>query len=893
MAKERPVDPDCKDPVDPTACLVQSPVPFRRLEDPCGNVILPDPCTIDPTKFSAAEAVVAAAPVPLVPLLSVQLGNTEVTRSCTDLTDAGTGVTGVPVTIAVNALTAGVPLFEIDGLTEAQRSALAGLSQPTVNGFAGQTALQIAELATLTLAQAEAFKARITADQATLQAESVLLALAGLECYYLNAAQTVTCAPDENAVAADAGTTTVTVAAGAVRSTLSLAAANLDAQSLGLSQLECRWLNTVQTVTCATPGAVNYSHTVAAATLTSPTSRADANTQAAALASGYLDCRYANDAQTATCVGGALVQSGANPITVAAGTIFSAINAADATAQALAVAQASLTCRWENTERVKTCPQDTGHEASPTASPVRQATVPAGTFSSTLSQADANEQADLFATAQLDCRYCNTLVEALCVTGGSYDQTAAVVAGTFCESTYAAAQQLATALAAIPVQVQVTGTPTCHFTNDRVVAGCAAGTGITVVKFAGAAAAGLSASSSGSITVDAGAITSTVSKADANTQAQALALASLNCFFDSAEKEFKCAGTGHSTNATQPFTVAAAMFRSYTSLTEANAQRDSYGSSQLDCFWDSDASAPIKCAADASTKAYPQFAAPVTLQVGFFTSYTSKAEANALRDVYAASILNCFWDSAASAPIKCAADASAQAYPQFAAPVTLPVGFFTSYNSQSEANSLRDSYAASILNCFWDSDASAPIKCPADAASGSYPAFGTPVTIPAAFFTSYTSKAEANTLRDLYAASILVCFWRNAAQQSWCDGTAATEAQAPNSVTIAADTIVSFVSKTDANNLALALATASLTCIYSNAAQTGDACAGGTTQMQTGAVAAGTIMASSKAAANALAKTLANALNVCVADSIFLSSGSAGAQGPSGNCSTNCGAYYS
>jgi hypothetical protein len=266
---------------------------------------------------------------------------------------------------------------------------------------------------------------------------------------------------------------------------------------------------------------------------------------------------------------------------VAAGTVLSAVSVADANAQALLQAQALLECQWGNTEQNVTCPDDSGVEASEAASPVYSPTVAADTFFSTISQADANTQAQIFLAGLLECRYCNEVVAAKCVTGGSEDQTAEVPAGTFCETTIAAAQALAEALAAIPIKVTTDG-EVCRYANDRVTAICVANVAFPnhLSKFP-AGTVGLSANSTPYVVVEAGTFVVTTSKTDAQTQANALALASLDCFFDSEAKTFRCDPEEDdvpvSENATQPFEVAAGAFRSYDNRAEANAIRDAYG----------------------------------------------------------------------------------------------------------------------------------------------------------------------------------------------------------------------------------------------------------------------------------------------------------------------------
>jgi hypothetical protein len=711
--------PDCTDPATPGTCAVTSPTPYRRLPDPCGDVALPDPCV--PGVFIAPPGVPYIAPTAPISLPFVFVFNALRVAQCADLVPAPGGtVIGSAVTVLAEALTSGVPVSVVTDVTPTQRQTLASLSQSTLNGFAALTELQIAGVTGFSLAQATELKDAIDAEIAILNAQALSQAFAGLNCYYRNTQQTASC-PD------DSSTSPVVVSANIVTSYVSQADA--DAQALAQAQagLRCEWVNAEQIARCAVDatGGSPTTVTIDVGSVTSAVSKADANAQALAQAESQIVCLYPNTEQTVTCddVAPDADVTANNPVVIAAGTVLSSVSVDDANEQALVAGQLLLQCQWSNTLQAPVvCPNNGGQAASETASPVYSVQPAAGSFISTLSRADANALALAFATAQLDCRYCNTLIEALCDDpAGSDDATAAVPAGSFCESTYDAAQSLAGALAAIPIAIQVSGTPTCHYTNDRITSGCVGTDGAyEVYKFAtGSVAAG----SSGTVIVDAGSVTSVVSKADANTQAKALALAFLNCFFDSAE--------------------------------------------------------------------------------------------------------------------------------------------------------------------------SAPTSCSSDAATGSYPPYGAPLTLPTGFFTSYTSQAEANSLRDTYLASVLSCFWKNDATTVWCDGTAATEAITPKNAVIPVNTLVSLVSKVDVNALATALATASLVCFYTNDAKTGAGCGVGTTQMQTGSVSAGTLTAGSKASANSLAQTLANALNVCVADSFLITLGGApGSQGPSGSCATPCGAFY-
>jgi hypothetical protein len=986
MAKERPIDPGCTDPVPPETCQVQVPSPYRRLADPCGTVALPDPCVIDPTKFSAAEDAPEPAAVEIPALPVITLLNVGVTSQCSDLPSAGIGIVGDAITVAGGALRRDIPLSSVSGITLNQRQTIAALSAEAIAELPSFSALLIAEVTSLTLEQATSLHNELESTQDALDSQAYDLALSRLECFYPNTRQEALCTGN-----ADAGVISYVIDAGTLSSPLSQEAANTEALALATSQLQCLWYNDQVTEVCASTGAIVWTYTVTARTLTSAISRADANAQAAASALSLLDCRYPNAQQQRTCDNIGKTQTdplaGTNSVTVAAGTFLSEISVADANAQAVVYAEAGLSCQWSNAAVEVVCPADSGHAASITASPTYKVTIAARTFFSEVGQVDADEQATGYGALQLECRYCNTLVPALCAGGSSEDETASVPANTFCDLTFSGAQELAEALAAIPVKLQVTGTPTCRYFNDRKSAVCvepSPNTAGHLFKFSVAAGTGLSTNSSTLVIIEAGSVVSTTSKADANTQAEALALSFLDCFFDSEAKQFACA-LGVSVNSTPPFTLSAGTFRSYTSRTEANSLRDAYGNAALDCFYDS-AEATFSCALGTSPNSTPSFkllvghfrsyanqtsadglrdaygnsildcfydstertfscaegtspnsTTPFTLLEGQFTSATSVNDANALRDAYGDSLLDCFYDST-ERTFSCASGTSPNSTKPFTLPAgqftsatgvndaddlrdaygtslldcfydstsrtfscalgtstnatrpfTLLAGQFTSATSVTDADALRDAYGNSLLDCFYDSEVSDPIVCPSGVSTGSYPAPGSPVILPAGFFTSTTSVAIANNLRDAYASTITYCFWRNVEKSADCDA----GAMAPASSVVGAGTLVSFLGQTDADELAQALATAGRRCLYANVAKSGGNCPAGTTKLQSGSVSAGTIVADTQVAADSLAQTLANSLNVCASDSVLATAVTPGSQGPSGNCTNPCGAFYS
>lgn len=171
---------------------------------------------------------------------------------------------------------------------------------------------------------------------------------------------------------------------------------------------------------------------IPAGTVASAISKADANqkakSQAESQAQQMLNCatqteEFTNDAQSATvsCQG----QEGASPPegapvtrTVPAGTVSSTVSKADANQQALAMAQqqaaAALQCTFWNRAQSYTATCAPGHIGTPVTK-----NVAAHTFSSSISQTDADQQALQSAT--------NAALAALvCSGGGLFSNTAQV-----------------------------------------------------------------------------------------------------------------------------------------------------------------------------------------------------------------------------------------------------------------------------------------------------------------------------------------------------------------------------------------------------------------------------------------------------------------------------------
>ncbi|MCG2618062.1 DUF5977 domain-containing protein [Terrimonas sp. NA20] len=225
------------------------------------------------------------------------------------------------------------------------------------------------------------------------------------------------------------GTVTYNVAAGVYTSTISQADANQKAtndvntngQSYANANATCTWINTAQSGSftrnnCAEGGVGGIvTYTIAAGTYSSTVSQADANQAAVnavnaggqAYANANATCGWGNAAQSGSftrniCVGGI---GGTVTYTIAANTYTSTISQADANAQASAAvtaggqayANANATCTWYNTAQSANFTRNNCSDGG-TGGTVTY-TIAANTYSSTVSQADANGQASAAVTA--------------------------------------------------------------------------------------------------------------------------------------------------------------------------------------------------------------------------------------------------------------------------------------------------------------------------------------------------------------------------------------------------------------------------------------------------------------------------------------------------------------
>lgn len=220
---------------------------------------------------------------------------------------------------------------------------------------------------------------------------------------YTNDAMVVSCSDgrvgDHAAVPFFTGPGQITVPAGMFASLASKAAANALAQAFAnnlLSQYaDCHWENVEVTCTCG-EGQIGGPFTVPAGTYKSYISQADADQQAQDdCLDQQLDpvtgCRWVNVEKTCDC---APDQQG-GPFTVPAGTYSSQLSQEDADAQAEADCedQAIAGCYWSNDEVNCDCPS--GEVGGPF-------TVAAGLYTSQVSKEDANAQAEAACQQEVD-----------------------------------------------------------------------------------------------------------------------------------------------------------------------------------------------------------------------------------------------------------------------------------------------------------------------------------------------------------------------------------------------------------------------------------------------------------------------------------------------------------
>ena len=795
-----------------------------------------------------APAPPQAAPVLLAPTTAILL-SPAISANCADV--PGLGPIGAPVSVVEGLHSLSLYWTQIPGVQPDQLDYIARLSDEDMRNVLQGTLSVVASLTLLTPAQSSWLSAQILSLRATLLQLAIASAQAGLLCVWNSAQQDLACAAGALTTGTGPGglavpLNPVLVPAGQFTSTVGQADADNQAAAFARSTLVCWWGNTAQTVWCDDPllgtqTAEVPSFTIAAGTIFSASSQADADAQALAAAQARLVCVYANAAQVADCpldntgaaaswavVNDTLVRvspadpatgTTGNTATVPAAFLTSTVSLAAANTQALALAQSLLDCYWLNTQQQAFCPVGSdGAPLDPTTSP--SVTVLAGFITSYTGQADADALALSLATQQLVCRYCNAAVAPACVPVRTYtpgdklplaiptdplvfakwslDATLGVAAGTFCGADPAGVASVINSVASIPVSTLATSAD-CQYGNDAQTFACA--------------------------------MLDEQNDPTASNYVDVLFPQSTNVsdWFALDPASYPTPPT--QTAEGQTFTVAADAFiigekevpqawtdSGKTPKDYANLLAKNSGLASLNCFFRSDART-FECPAGVAAASTGAPDSVVVIAAGTFSSPLSKAEANAARDALGAASLNCFYASAEVVrycPQYCglaAQDASGSL--QSCAVPAIP----------SSISHLSKGYKHQRVALGLPGYSNHPDNA-VHIAAGAY-------TAPASGAGKDADQKTADDQAVAAATALLDCFFTNSEKKAHCalDADNVPADAIPGSVvTIAADVFRSYLGQEDADTTALDMANGQVSCRWSNDAITvtcGDSSASG------------------------------------------------------------------
>lgn len=647
------------------------PATFRT-PDPsnsrCGGSDVPVP-----EVFTAPQREPAPPADSLPPLTPIRVLNDEVSLRCGDL--PGQGGFGPEVVINGGALVENVWLQAFN-LNSSQVRYVATLPDDVLQGLAAPTvtAEQIAETLKVSLAIATDIKDELEVARAAVQDNARTEAAARQDCQFGNAELVLTCPAGAVLTgAAPDAFNPVTVAAGTVLSRISQEAADQDARQRAEGQLVCRWVNAAITVTCQDlgfPDPVDNADgtvgtvTIAAGLFVSALSQADADAQARAEAASRLNCLYGNTELVLSCgdvdadlyegVDGtpatpADVSRGetGNPVRVPARTFTSAISQQDADQQARTAALAALQCRWSNDPVTVNCPAQEYEGVSYPASdksPVPTTTVDAGTVFSDLSKDDANELALRQAEFSLDCLYCNPEIPPRCIPESVKDRP---------DYRVPIPQEWVTPEWSVDATAGTAAGTVCGRNIEEV---------IPVAEQLSRVVFPVSSSKCRYINdeLKVGCIqgTDVAGKFDSVTGAQLDPASFPPPFEPDADKRYLVVSAGsHEVYAATFDDIPASYFFPGRQLSEAakayaNDLARNSGFAQLDCYFTNDTKT-FTCKeklnlTDAQVlKLDPQSKDNLTIAQGFYRSDKSKEEANQLRDTQGAAFLQCFFSSPA------------------------------------------------------------------------------------------------------------------------------------------------------------------------------------------------------------------------------------------------------
>jgi hypothetical protein len=525
---------------------------------------------------------------------------------------------------------------------------------------------------------------------------------------------------------------------------------------------------------------------------------ADAIAEAAAIAS--LDCFYLNSLFSLSCAAGSAVNppggviytpgsgDSGNPVTIPAETVPSLVSWDDADEQAQNIAADLLDCQWGNRVMTYACNDKDSDASDPLQvekhvagypgsqnldnkegvavpfsslgatldmlaspfprSPVYEVTIPANFVFSTISQADADELAAAYALSQLSCIYCNPRIDPVCtlpdylvaegvpavqdlelpipledvtdewsidatlgVPGMVYALPAGGVEGDhwepvdlygvpeppvfLCSADPFEAATIADFSGMIPARDLKPQGITCLYGNDMLYAACRTAdlpggvvdpTHITPDPTHQAYYS--PRSTPGFITFAEDTVQAT-SKADANTLAQILALAQLDCFYESPKMDVFCGAS-----VTEPMPPAANFNTLGLPAYNVPQNQPGYIGGSL---------------VHAASIGHPS--KPVNLAYGYGRSYITPTDAYQQALLLGISQLNCFWKNIAKTGLECVAPLVR------VGPLgTVKANTFTSYTSQNEADTLAQDLANALTICAspdqLDPDSHLPLTSP-------------------------------------------------------------------------------------------------------------------------------------------------------------------------------------
>lgn len=386
--------------------MPQAPIPvdpFRPVE-PCAVPEAPVPDEF----FTPAQPPLPPTPLPTV--APVLCGPDGMTVTCADLVN-DPDYTGPSVTLPPEDLDKRPFYWQmIPGITENQLAYIASLLDVTRDQVAEVTfnsaglvtatllsAVEIAEIFQLLPSQANFTRSLVSQMSQGAWSINRNRALSRLTCAFYNDEQTVSCgAGAVDTYLGRSFTTTATIAAGSVPSQISKADANEQATALAASQLDCLWVNQEVTRKCSQQAGMNV-------------------TQVA----DYQAVELVGDSTT-FLVGRPEEITRVVAVTIPAGVLSSSDGQAQADALAAAEADLGLNCFF-TAPATADCPNDVDDipADSPAAdvynqTPGSAVDVPEGLVTTTVSQAQAAADAQTFANSLLECYWLNTRQEVLC-----------------------------------------------------------------------------------------------------------------------------------------------------------------------------------------------------------------------------------------------------------------------------------------------------------------------------------------------------------------------------------------------------------------------------------------------------------------------------------------------